>query len=67
MHNEMAKASRQIHSGWQLYNNGKNGLQQIQMENYQLITRLKDKKKKKKSHITCVLMSLQFVLKHSSF
>jgi hypothetical protein len=32
------------HSSWQLYSNGKNGLQQLQMENCQSIKRLRDKK-----------------------
>ena len=40
------KASRQKHKSWQLYRNEKNGLQQFQMESYQPIKKLKDKKKK---------------------
>ena len=41
------KASRQKHRSWQLYSNGKSGMQQLQMESCQLIKRVKDKKKKK--------------------
>ena len=40
------KESRQKHSNWQLYSNGKNGLQQFQMESCEPIKRMKDKKKK---------------------
>jgi hypothetical protein len=42
------KASRQEHRSGQLYNNEKNSLQQIKMESYQPIKRLKKKEKKKK-------------------
>ena len=37
--------SPQKHRCWQLYSNGKNGLQQFQMESCRPIKRLKDKKK----------------------
>jgi formylmethanofuran dehydrogenase subunit E len=42
------KASRQEHRSGELYNNGKNSLQKIQMESCQPIKRLKKKKKNNK-------------------
>jgi hypothetical protein len=42
------QASRQKHSSWQLYSDGKDGLQQTQMESCKPIKRLKDKNNNQK-------------------
>jgi hypothetical protein len=40
------KTSRQKHRSWKSYSNENNGLQQIEMENFQPIKRMKDNNQK---------------------
>ena len=51
------KASRQKHRSWQLYSNEKNGLQQLQVENYQPIKRFKHKTRIGRKNITATSWS----------